>query len=96
MFRRDDITVLPGQAISAFRAIAGPLKATSSAIRARDKHGVDAVAGWTPEDHPRSVKASRTNDDTRHDEAQPRRIPVNKDPLPDGHSATQACCANGL
>ncbi|MET0144755.1 MAG: non-homologous end-joining DNA ligase [Ilumatobacteraceae bacterium] len=29
------------------------------------KHDDDAVAGWNPEDHPRSVKSGRTNDDVR-------------------------------
>ena len=29
------------------------------------KHDDDAVAGWDPEDHPRSVKSGRTNDEVR-------------------------------
>jgi bifunctional non-homologous end joining protein LigD len=29
------------------------------------KHDADAVADWQPEDHPRSVKSGRTNDDVR-------------------------------
>ena len=29
------------------------------------KHDDDAVAGWNPEDHPRSVKSGRTNDEVR-------------------------------
>jgi bifunctional non-homologous end joining protein LigD len=39
--------------------------------RARDewllikKHDEDAVSGWEPEDHPRSVKSGRTNDEVR-------------------------------
>ena len=29
------------------------------------KHDDDAVAGWDPEDHPRSVKSGRSNDEVR-------------------------------
>ena len=29
------------------------------------KHDADAVAGWSPEDHPRSVKSGRTNDEVK-------------------------------
>jgi len=29
------------------------------------KHDDDAVHGWNPEDHPRSVKSGRTNDEVR-------------------------------
>ena len=50
-----------------------PAASSSSAAAAGDKeqwlllhkHDDDAVAGWDPEDHPRSVKSGRTNDEVR-------------------------------
>ena len=30
------------------------------------KHDDHAVAGWNPEDHPRSVLSGRTNDEVAH------------------------------